>query len=547
MWLNLHKISVFLLLFIVTQALNAQGIDEVEQLIKNSEYSEAIEQANHQLNNAKNLVDKARLIQLQADAYYYLNDIDKSLQYYQNAIDIHEQISPKSILRYLECVSHAGFCYRELGIYDKALLQYLIALKLAQNLGDSTEIAGQYANLGLIYGKLGDIDEATEYHMKAYNIDLALKDTAGIGFDLRNIADLKITLGDYAEAIEDIKESIELLELSSGNPNSLALRQGVLGKTYLAMNILDSANHYLNLSLTQHLDMNDSIHVALRRNDLSQYHLKTKEYERAITLASQARQYLLTKDETLHIAATNLTLIKAYLAQKNARMALQISRENIALCTNKQLLVELRDTYKLQSQAFKLSNQPYDALAALNSFQQLQDSIININNKKAVSLLEIKYEVYKKEQENELLALENIYNKEQLASQRTQYILTAVIFVIILISLIVIVWVIISRQKLKQKLLTAEINDLRNQIKVALEGDTSGLNIDKLNKELENPLTEREAEILNLALSDMSNSEIAEKTFVSVNTVKFHLKKIYDKIGVTSRKEALQFAIKSGR
>ncbi|MEQ8924619.1 MAG: tetratricopeptide repeat protein [Fulvivirga sp.] len=547
MWSNLLRVSIFSLLIIVSQTLQGQGVGDIEALIEKSEYKKAIEQADLLIKDTKTHSNKARLLQLQADAYYYLNDINKSLQYYLEAIAIHEKQIEPNILHYMESVSHAGFCYRELGIYDKALLQYIQALKLAQTLGDSTEIAGQYANLGLIYGKLGDIDQATEYHTKAYNIDLAQKDTAGLGFDLRNIADLKITLGDYTEAIESIKESIALLELSSGNPNSLALRQGVLGKTYLAIDNLDSANHYLTLSLNQHLSMNDSIHVALRRNDLAQYHLKTREYERAITLASQARSFLLTKNDIPHIAATNLTLIKSYLGLKNTEMALQMCRENISLCANQQLLVELKDTYKLQSQAFKLSNQPYDALAALNSFQQLQDSIININNKKAVSLLEVKYEVYKKEQENELLALENIYNKEQLASQRTQYILTSIIFVIVLVALIIIVWTIISRQKLKQKLLTAEINDLRNQIKVALEGDTSGLNIDKLNKELENPLTEREAEILNLALSDMSNSEIAEKTFVSVNTVKFHLKKIYDKIGVTSRKEALQFAIKSGR
>ncbi|MEQ8532548.1 MAG: helix-turn-helix transcriptional regulator, partial [Imperialibacter sp.] len=60
---------------------------------------------------------------------------------------------------------------------------------------------------------------------------------------------------------------------------------------------------------------------------------------------------------------------------------------------------------------------------------------------------------------------------------------------------------------------------------------------------LAQPLSEREFEILTHALSNLNNSEIAEKVFVSVNTVKYHLKNIYEKLGVTNRKEALQFAL----
>ncbi|MEP4597726.1 MAG: helix-turn-helix transcriptional regulator, partial [Cyclobacteriaceae bacterium] len=69
------------------------------------------------------------------------------------------------------------------------------------------------------------------------------------------------------------------------------------------------------------------------------------------------------------------------------------------------------------------------------------------------------------------------------------------------------------------------------------------INSDQLNKRLITPLSDREFEILMLAVSDKSNSEIADQIFVSVNTVKYHLKNIYEKLGVSNRKEALQFAI----
>ena len=52
-------------------------------------------------------------------------------------------------------------------------------------------------------------------------------------------------------------------------------------------------------------------------------------------------------------------------------------------------------------------------------------------------------------------------------------------------------------------------------------------------------LSEREIEILTLIAQKRDNREIAEKLFISVNTVKYHVKKLYDKLDINSRKEAL--------
>lgn len=52
-------------------------------------------------------------------------------------------------------------------------------------------------------------------------------------------------------------------------------------------------------------------------------------------------------------------------------------------------------------------------------------------------------------------------------------------------------------------------------------------------------LTDRELAVLQLLPSMMSNDEIAAELFVSVNTVKVHLKSLYRKLGVSSRREAV--------
>ncbi len=59
-------------------------------------------------------------------------------------------------------------------------------------------------------------------------------------------------------------------------------------------------------------------------------------------------------------------------------------------------------------------------------------------------------------------------------------------------------------------------------------------------------LSERELIVLRLPASRLSNVEIAARLYVSVNTLKTHLKNIYRKLEVTSRGEAIERAEELG-
>lgn len=54
-------------------------------------------------------------------------------------------------------------------------------------------------------------------------------------------------------------------------------------------------------------------------------------------------------------------------------------------------------------------------------------------------------------------------------------------------------------------------------------------------------LTARELEVLELMAEGMSNKELAERLFVSENTVKTHLSRVFDKLGARRRTQAVQF------
>ena len=59
-------------------------------------------------------------------------------------------------------------------------------------------------------------------------------------------------------------------------------------------------------------------------------------------------------------------------------------------------------------------------------------------------------------------------------------------------------------------------------------------------------ITKRELEILSLIASGMSNREIAEKLFVSENTVKTHSSRLFDKMNAKRRTQAVQLGKEFG-
>jgi LuxR family maltose regulon positive regulatory protein len=61
-------------------------------------------------------------------------------------------------------------------------------------------------------------------------------------------------------------------------------------------------------------------------------------------------------------------------------------------------------------------------------------------------------------------------------------------------------------------------------------------------RELLEPLSDREEAVLRFLPTELSNGEIASEMFVSVNTVKTHLRSIYRKLDVRRRHEAVERA-----
>jgi two-component system, NarL family, nitrate/nitrite response regulator NarL len=60
------------------------------------------------------------------------------------------------------------------------------------------------------------------------------------------------------------------------------------------------------------------------------------------------------------------------------------------------------------------------------------------------------------------------------------------------------------------------------------------------------PLTNRERQVLGLLADGLGNKQIAARLGISTNTVKTHLELLFDKLGVSSRTEAVATAARRG-
>lgn len=89
-----------------------------------------------------------------------------------------------------------------------------------------------------------------------------------------------------------------------------------------------------------------------------------------------------------------------------------------------------------------------------------------------------------------------------------------------------------------------DFNSLYSTIEIALYNYSRMLihktpNIDQLNKQLLSPITKKEFDVLIAIYEGKNNKQIAEHQFVSINTVKTHIKNLYEKLNVHSRSELL--------
>lgn len=543
MWLK--RLSPSFLFLVITSFTFAQPVSRVQQLIDEGKYEVARDVCDSVLADPSQKANWAYYYSKQGDVYYFLGDLQASLKHYLLALE--QPVIDHSENRLLkeETTSYAGFCYRELGLDQKAEEYFRSALKQAFFLGDSIEIAICYYNISTTLLNQGQLDESMNMLQKAYEIDVIRKDTSAIGFDLTMMGNAMQKTNQSDKAIRYYRESIELLLKSTGNYNSLAKRCGLLAEAYMNVQEWDSAIHYTQQAISIYAEQSDSVHVGEQWVLLARIANARNNPNRALMWANKARDLFYEYPKSSNQLYANTALIEAYQSRNNFAKALELLKENIDLATSLGLIYELRDGHLKSAE---LNEQVGDYKLAYQLLQRavvLSDSVSGLETNKATERMRVRYDAKKIESENKLLQLENDVTRAELAEREAEIRNLILMGTILLILSLATIIIIVMRARYKTRLLQAEINELRARIRGILEFKPEDVGIvkEQINESLQETLSDREFEILNLALSNKNNNQIADEIHVSVNTVKYHLKNIYSKLGVSNRKEALKYAV----
>ncbi len=104
------------------------------------------------------------------------------------------------------------------------------------------------------------------------------------------------------------------------------------------------------------------------------------------------------------------------------------------------------------------------------------------------------------------------------------------------------------RNKAKIDHVNKELLDMRNELNAYTKIQINEKENTKTNVFEENGLiSERQKDVLKLIHDGMSNKEIAEKLFISENTVKYHIKNIYALLNLSDRKDIIKYLSKDDK
>ena len=410
------------------------------------------------------------------------------------------------------------------------------------------------SELAIYEENLGNIDKAIEYHQDAYVIDMKRRDSSSIVADLNNMAYAFSSRGDYDKALNYYKEAHDYFSDSSLlNLKNIAMNYSNIGNTYIQLNKPDSALLYLerglNLSSERGLDyeqisilLNYTVTETLRKN-----------YGTAQEYLSEAELLINTTKANNYIPKLSNLQIDLYLSTQQYGKAWQLASQ--VLNDSEVVLPPLIKMGLLlkKSDAETSLGRHAQATKTLKNYIQQKDLYNSNFSAKEFERFRTIYELDKRDLEIENLNQQAELQKQSLKLNKAFSNVLIALFLLSIGFLLFLRNTFNQRRRIRQLEHEREMSSLNTEIST-MQGRIAGLldqqpelattqelpAIEQINSALMDPLTEREYEILKAMEEGQSNKEIGAALYISVNTVKYHLKNIYLKLDANNRVQALQ-------
>ena len=480
---------------------NTKKVDQLVDLYKNSSKSGFTNEAI--IDEAITISEKIFYIEGLAKCYdrkgltaRYDYDYSSSITYHKRALNLLNKTT--DTFAKVKCLNSLGVTYRKLNLEKEAFNVYFEALDLSEKLKDKKSIAIALHGIGNVFIDIQEYAKALHYFKKGYNLELERGNDKGQEYSLSNIGEVFLYNKEYDSAYVYLNKALHLTKKFK-RKESEAIQYNLLGLLFQNKKDYVKSTQYYKLAIPIFTNENNLRYLSNTLINIGENQLNSGNYEEAF--------------ENINIGLTSAKNIK--------------SKENIILGH------EALEAYYTKTKDFK------NALGAHKLATAFHDSILNESSQKSIISTQIAFETAKKDEQIQKLAKEKELSELSAKSHFNKLIIISIIGILALCILGYLLYLYRRNSDLEIENKNSELQNYLHQIKELKKEAENNVDISTDNFE-EYSLSKREIEVFNYITQGLSNDEIAEKMFVSKNTIKTHIKNIYSKLDVKNRIQAIK-------
>ena len=432
-------------------------------------------------------------------------------------------------LQLYRATKRKGNIHRLKGNYDLAMEAYTEAESLAKRLNDPILQAKIMGNMGNVFIYRQDYKQATEHFSKALKLYQELNNSDGESHMLTSLGSVFLILNNYDLALEYYEKSLSTLNKRGLEDRSTAIIFINMGWTNFEKELYQDAKTYYEKGLKILQVKNEKFFIADCYSVLAHIHLKLNQLEKANDYANKNLALNKELDIKSGIVNAEITIAKIYF-ETDVDEALKRGESiliNLPADTFKEFK---RDLYELLYKCYKSQNKYDLSLKMYENYTVYNDSIQQEKNNFAVVSEAVKNDFELKVYENKL---EN--ENEKTALKVSQLKRTFAITIASTLLIFCVVFYFRSKMKkdqAKRDVLLDEIEKLKNNANKELIVDSNKFELVRENIEhsINRNLNETDWKVLNILLDDpvITNKEIAEKAFMSVDGIGSSLRRMYE-------------------
>lgn len=551
-------------IFLTTYGQNTAVIDSLRKII-------ALNEEN------TNLVDALNSLAWQLQH----NKPTEAKEYLNRSIEISNRINYE--FGKAKATSHLGSLAANQGNFNEAFRYFSQAKSIFETLNNADEIAKCLSKLGGAYYSSGDYEQA----LVNYKESLAhFSNKIGIANSYNNIALAYQATAEYSLAIEYFVKAAELFnELQQ--PTLVATTYNNIGLMYSHQKEYTKAEEYYNDALTKAEKLNSPLLLAQTKTNIGTIYEQRKEYNKAIEVYKEANVIFIKLGKQTETAVTYNNIANTYKHLNQKKLAIVKYKEaqkifhntgnkyqEAATLNNIGLLMQdkgyLKDALPYFLDAYKLcevSGEIHTLTAISENIASIYKSLENheqslkfhtIYSDLNDSLNQAQKDELKKETEAKYQNKEKskvISEQQTKIEQKSNFLAWSLVGIGILSFIASILYTFFRNSKKRATRLSDEKSFIeleKNELESILsekEEVLSKLQERAVYKQETLPphfskLSKREVEVLILLGEGLSDNEIADKLFVSITTVRTHLRRIYSKLLIKSRVEAVNIVHK---